>query len=137
MEELFFELDKGTLQQFRIGADLPTESESTHIVNQKSGYAIGIVDNTVSSIFACLNVGYEEYSEFRGQIILGGEVLDLDCGTSFEEVSSKLGTPVEHWNDGIEECGQFVVSGNLVEFVWSVVRPKPILQYVSVEKQTS
>ncbi|MFD2231228.1 hypothetical protein [Alkalimarinus sediminis] len=132
IDALKLNIEKGSLLGYEVGQQVPTEAHSQNITNFDYGYAVYVLGSVISAIFICFMTDYEGFKSYKGSICFSGKEFHLEQNTSFDEVASIFGEPVEEWNDGVERCAEFLVNGRTVGFIWCV-DGKLALKHLSIE----
>lgn len=132
MCELIFNLDKGLLGKYQVGADTPEEFNAKHLHDYNAGYSISVFNNQISAILVCFRYGYRKFDKFEGAVSVDGSEYRFTSSTTVEEIKSILGNPIDEWNDGVEQGLDYSRNDQDIQIVWHV-DGKVTLDYISVE----
>jgi len=133
MNEILFNIDKGSLSEHKLG-----DQAGTYCGNSDKGYAMNAYsdDLRLSNIIVYFRKGYGQFNVFNGAIIINGNKYYFDEHTTFEEITSAFGSPDNQWNDGVERCVEYNKKGVNrdfdIEIIWHI-NGEVTLDYISVE----
>lgn len=132
MENLVFNLNKGTLGEYQIDVKEPSHFNGNYHQDFKQGYGVYLSNNKVSSLVAYFRSGYSGFKSFKGLVVINDKSLSLDQNTTYDEIISAFGKPSEEWNDGVERCVMYTLNKMEIEIIWHVDSFLS-LDYISLE----